>query len=190
MLFREVHGQSHLAFLKDYAGRRTILTDFPVFVFQPVPAVKNQSLNLGVLIGAAIVMALTLLLWPLNAMLRWHYRYDLELTPQYRRLRWWMRLVCVVDLGFLTAFGLWLSSVDENIALLGSRFDPKLHAMQVLGLLGVLGTVIAINYCVRSWAADGLWFWTRVWNTLLMLACVGYSFFLLNWHVLNFRLNY
>jgi CubicO group peptidase (beta-lactamase class C family) len=190
MLFREVHGQSRLAFLKDDAGRRIIVTDIPVFIFQPVPGRKNQNLNLGILIGAAVVMVLTLLFWPINAMLRWHYRYSLELAPQYRRLRWWMRLVCVVDLGFLAGFGFWLSSVDENIALLSSRFDPKLHAMQVVGLLGVLGTIIAINYCVRSWAADGLWFWTRVWNTLLMLACVGYSFFLLNWHVLNFRLNY
>jgi len=190
MLFREVHGQSHLAFINDYAGHRIIVTDLPVFVFQPVPAVKNQNLNVGVLIGAVAVMALTLLFWPINAMLRWHYRYGLELTPEYRRLRWWMRLVCFVDLGFLAGITLWLTSADENIALFGGRFDPKLHAMQVVGLLGVLGTFIAINYCVRSWRSEGLWFWTRVWNTLLVLACLAYSFFLLNWHMLNFRLNY
>jgi len=190
MLFREVHGQGHLAFLKDYAGHRILASDIPVFVFQPVPSLKNQNLNLGILIGAIVVMVLSLLFWPINAMLRWHYHYEFELTRQYRKLRFWVRVVCLVDLAFVTGFGLWLSSVDENIALLGSRFDPKLHAMQVFGLLGVLGTLIAINYCVRSWAADGLWFWTRVWNTLLMLACVGYSFFLINWHVLNFRLNY
>jgi hypothetical protein len=190
MLFREIHGQGHLAFLKDYAGQPMIASDLPIFVFQPVPPLKNQKLNLAVLIGAAVMMALTLLFWPINAMLRWHYRYGLDLRPEYRRLRFWTRIVCFVDLAFLASFGLWLSSVDENIALLGSRFDPKLHAMQVIGLFGVVGTLIAINYCVRSWAADGLWFWTRVWNTLLMLACVGYSFFLLNWHMLNFRLNY
>jgi CubicO group peptidase (beta-lactamase class C family) len=190
MFFREVHGQSHLAFLKDYDGHRIIVSDLPIFVFQPVPALKNQNLNLSILIGAITVMALTLLFWPINAMLRWHYHSELELTQQYRKLRFWVRMVCIVDLVFLTAFGLWLSSVDENIALLGSRFDAKLHAMQVIGVIGVLGTLIAINYCVRSWAAEGLWFWTRVWNTLVMLACVGYSFFLINWHVLNFRLNY
>ena len=190
MLFREVHGQSHLAFTRDYADRRIILTDLPVFVFQPVPKLKNQNLNLGILIGAVVVMALTLLFWPINAMLRWHYRYRAELTERYRTLRFWVRMVCLLDLAFLGGFALWLTSVDENIALLSSRFDPKLHAMQVVALLGVIGTLIAINYCVRSWAAEGLWFWTRVWNTLLMLACVGYSFFLINWHVLNFRLNY
>ena len=80
--------------------------------------------------------------------------------------------------------------MEENFAPLSSRFDPKLRAMKVVGLLGVLGTLIAINYCVRSWRSEGLWFWTRVWNLLPMLACLGYSFFLLNWHMLNFRLNY
>lgn len=190
MRFREVRGQSHMAFLNDYAGHRILLTDVPVFVFQPVPRLKKQSINVGILIAAVAVMALTLLSWPINAMLRWHYRYAAELTPQYRKLRFWVRTVCLVDLAFLGGFALWLTSVDQNIALLSSRFDPKLRAMQVVGFLGVIGTVLAVNYCVKSWAAEGLWFWTRVWNTLLMLACAGYSFFLLNWHVLNFRLNY
>ena len=54
----------------------------------------------------------------------------------------------------------------------------------------MIGTLIAINYCVRSWQTEDLWFWAKVWNTLLMLACLVYSFYLLNWHVLNFRLNY
>ena len=31
---------------------------------------------------------------------------------------------------------------------------------------------------------------TVAWNTLLMLACLGYTFFLINWHMLNFKLNY
>jgi len=190
MLFRDVNGQSRLAFLKDYAGRRIILTDLPIFVFQPAPTLKNQNLNIAILIFAAVVLALTLLFWPINAMLRWHYGYRAELTHQYRRLRFWMRVVCLVDLAFLGCFALWLNSVDENIALLSSHFDPKLRALQVLGLLGVIGTIVAINYCVRSWRSDGLWFWTKLWNTLLMLACLGYSFFLLNWHMLNFRLNY
>jgi len=190
MRFREVNGQSRLAFLKDGAGRPIIATDLPIFVLQRVPALKGQTLNLGILIFAAVVLALTLLFWPVNAMLRWHYRYRVELEPGYRRLRRWMRLVCMVDLGFMAGCTLWLSSVDENIALLSSRFDPKLHALQATGALGVVGTLIAIAYCLRSWQSEGLWFWTQVWNTLVMLACLGYSFYLLNWHLLNFRLNY
>ncbi len=190
MLFRELNGQSRVAFTKDYAGQLIVVTDLPIFVAQPVPALKGENLNLGAIIFAAVIFVLTLLFWPLNAMLRSHYGYPLELTPQYQRLRRWMRWVCILDLAFLFCFGLWLMSVNDNIALLSSGFDTKLRMMQAIGLLGAIGTLVAINYSLRSWSDTGLWFWTKVWNTLLMLACLGYTFFLINWHMLNFKLNY
>ena len=190
MMFRELNGQSRVAFIKDYAGQQIAVTDLPIFVAQPVPALKGQNLNVGAIVFAVVIFSLTLLFWPLNAMLRSHYSYRLELAPQFARLRRWMRWVCVIDLAFILCFGLWLTSVNDNIAMLSSSFDMKLRVLQVVGLLGLLGTLVSINYCLRSWGDSGLWFWTKVWNTLLMLACLGYSFFLLNWHMLNFRLNY
>jgi CubicO group peptidase (beta-lactamase class C family) len=190
LMFRELHGQSRIAFIKDYDGRQIIVTDLPIFVAQPVPALKNQNLNVGALIFAVVIFALTLLFWPLNAMLRSHYQYRMDLTPQYLRLRRWMRTICAIDLLFMGCIGIWLTSVQDSLAALSSSADMKLRALQVIGVLGVLGTFVAINYCVRSWADTGVWFWTKVWNTLLMLACLGYAFFLINWHTLNFRLNY
>ena len=190
MLFREVNGQSKLAFVKDYAGQRVILTDWPIFDAQPVPTLKNEILNLGILIFAIMMFVLTLLFWPLNAMLRWHYGYRAELAPQYRRLRFWMRWLCAINLAFAAGFAAWLSSVDADIALLSRHFDFKMHLLQVVGVLGVIGALVAMDYCLQSWKNGTLWFWTKVWNTLLMLACLGFAFFLLNWHMLNFRLNY
>ena len=189
-LFREVNGQSKVAFVKDYAGRQIMLTDWPVFVFQPVPLLKNQNLNIGILIFATAMFVLTLLFWPFNAMLRTHYHYRVELTPQYRRLRFWMRWLCAINLVCIGGFAAWLSSVDEDIALLSRHFDLKLHLLQIIGVLGVIGALLAMNYCLQSWKNDLLWFWTKVWNMLLMLACLGFAFFLVNWHMLNFRLNY
>lgn len=189
MLFREVDGQSRFTLTKDYAGKPIIVSDLPIFVFQPTPARKGQNANLAILIFAVAMFVITLLFWPLNAMLRSHYGYYVELTPQYRRLRFWVRVVCVLDLAFLGCFALWLTSVEENIALLSSNYHAKLHALQVIGALGALGTLLAIGYCLRSWRSE-VWFWAKVWNTLLMLACLAYTFYLLNWHMLNFRLNY
>jgi CubicO group peptidase (beta-lactamase class C family) len=190
MLFRDIDGQSHLGFTKDYAGQQIIASDLPIFVYQPVPALKNGNLSIGLLIFALAVFALTLLFWPLNAMLRSHYGYRAELTPQYRRLRSLLWLICFLNLVFAACYALWLTSVDENIALLSRNFDGRLHLLQVVGVLGLIGALVAIYHCWRSWGNASLWFWTKVWNTLLMLACVGFAWFLLNWHMLNFRLNY
>ncbi len=191
MLFREVNGQSKLAFVKDYAGQRVIITDWPIFDAQPVPTLKNEILNLGILIFAIAIFVLTLLFWPLNAMLRWHYGYRAELTPAISAAaRTWMRWLCAINLAIAAGFAAWLSSVDEDIALQSRHFDLKLHLLQVVGVLGVIGALVAMDYCLQSWKNGSLWLWTKVWNTLLMLACLGYAFFLLNWHMLNFRLNY
>ncbi len=190
MLFRDINGESHLGFIKDYAGRQIIATDLPIFVYQPVSGLKNGNLSIAVLIFALVIFALTLLFWPLNAMLRAHYGHRAELTPQYRKLRWALRLVCFLNLVFAGCYVVWLTSVDDNIALLSSHFDGRLHLLQGVGVLGVIGALIGVSYCWRSWGNASLWFWTKLWNTLLMLACVGYAWFLLNWHMLNFRLNY
>ncbi len=158
LMFREVHDQARIAFIKDYAGRQIIVTDLPIFVAEPVPALKNQNFNLGALIFAVVIFALTLLFWPLNAMLRLHYQYRMDLTPQYVRLRRWMRTVCAIDLLFIGGIAFWLMSAQDSIANLSSAADMKLRALQLIGLLGVLGTFVAINYCIRSWGDTGLWF--------------------------------
>jgi CubicO group peptidase (beta-lactamase class C family) len=190
MLFREENGQSRLAFIKNYAGQQVILTDAPIHIWQPVPWWKSEKLNLGVLIFSMAMFALTLLFWPINAMLRRHYGERLSLSMEYRRVRKFVRIVCVLNIVLLVGLGIWLTMAEDNIGLLSSRFDGRLRALQLIALLDVLGAIVGIWYFVRSWRELDLWFWTRVWNSLLMLACVGYAAFLLNWRILSLSLSY
>jgi CubicO group peptidase (beta-lactamase class C family) len=190
MLFREEHGQSRLAFVDDYAGRRIIVTDVPILVLQPVPWWKSQRLNFTILFFSVAMFALTLLFWPINALLRWHYRERLSLSTEYCRARRWMRVACLLNIGLLVVVGFWSVMVQNNIGLLSSRFDGRLRVLEGLALLDVLAALVGIWYFVRSWREFDLWFWTRIWNTLLMFACVGYAFFVVNWHLFNFSVNY
>jgi len=132
----------------------------------------------------------TLLFWPINAMLRRHYRERLSLSLEYRRARRLMRTVCALNILLLVALGACMLAVESNIGLLSSRFDGRLRVLQLLALLDVLGALVGIWYFVRSWREFNLWFWTRIWNSLLMLASIGYAAFLVNWHILSFSLNY
>lgn len=190
MLFREEHGQSKLAFTKNYAGQRVIVTDFPIHIFQPVSWWQNKRLNLFVLAFSIGMFSLTLLFWPVNAMLRSHYSERLSLSIEYLRVRRLARAVCALNLILLIALGIWMTMAEDNIGLLGSHFDGRLRVLQLLAFVDVLGALVGIWYFVRSWRELDLWFWTRVWNTLLMFAFVGYAAFLLNWHLLSWSLNY
>ncbi len=189
MVFREVHGQDQIGFKKDWSGQ-IFAIDFPFMVFQRTPLLKNGTLNQAVLVFAMVVFVLTLVFWPVGAILRRHYNQHLGLARQHRALRLLIRIVCIINVAFMALFVAWISSIGTNLAALSERYDARLHALQVLGLIGLIGSIFCIYYLVYSWAADSVWFWTRVWNTLLTCACLGYVFFVLNWHMLNFHLNY
>ena len=189
MLFREVHGQDQLAFKIDANGE-TLATDFPFEVFQRVPALKNRKAN-EVVLGCALgVFVLTVLFWPTSAMIRRHYGQRVVLSARYLRLRTMVRAACFINLLAVGLFVAWISSLQSNIAAFSEHSDGRLHAMQVVGLIGLIASLASIYYCIYSWAINSLWIWTRIWNTVLMLACLGYVFLLLNWHVLNFNLTY
>jgi hypothetical protein len=139
-------------------------------------------------LAVLIVLGLTVLCWPLAAILRKHYRQRLELDSGYMRLRLWVLAVCVVDLVFLLWF--YLAITTDDPGALSSRSDAKLHVIQVLGLLGAFGTVIVLLACLRSWKDNHTWLWAKIWNLMVLLACLGFVWFAYHWNLLNFNLNY
>jgi|GEM_PF-3167738 len=100
----------------------------------------------------------------------------------------WVRMVCAVDIAFLLIF--FIAITSDNPGALSASSDAKLHAIQVLGLAGALGTLLVFLAFVRSWRDQHAWFWAKVWNLLVLLACIGFVWFSYHWNLLNFNMNY
>jgi hypothetical protein len=188
LVYRSVNGQDLIAFRHDEQGRMQLATNFPAVVEQRVSLTGSSVFNQTIIVAALIVLALTLVCWPIAAMIRAHYRQRLDLNVSYMRLRLWVPLVCAIDIVFLVLFLVVLSS--DGLNALTSRNDFKFHAIQSLGVIGALGTVVVILACLRSWKDPQMWFWTRIWNLLLLLACIGFVWFSYHWNLLNFNMNY
>jgi hypothetical protein len=188
LVYRSVNGQDLIAFRRDEQGRMQLVTNFPAVVEQRVSLTGSGIFNQTLIVAALIVLALTLLCWPLAAILRWHYRQQLNLDASYMRLRLWARFVCALDIVFLVLFLAVLSSGGLNA--LSSRNDFKLHAVQFVGLIGAMGTLVVFLAFLRSWKDPQIWFWTKIWNLLLLLACIGFVWFSYHWNLLNFNMNY
>jgi CubicO group peptidase (beta-lactamase class C family) len=188
LVYRSVSGQDLIAFRLDDRGQMQLAPNFPAVVLQRVPVLAGSDFNQLLILAVIVVLGLTLLGWPLAAIVRGHYHQRLELDARYMRLRPWMRAVCAADIVFLVYFFLSISS--DSLGALSSRSDAKLHAIQVLGVLGALGTVIVLLACLRSWKDHQVWFWAKVWNLLVLLACIGFVWFSYHWNLLNFNLNY
>jgi CubicO group peptidase (beta-lactamase class C family) len=190
LLFREVNGQSLLGFKRDDSGRLVMAMDFPFMVFQKARWYDGGPLNITIIIGALAVLALTLLLWPVAVLVRRHYGRKLELTPADRRWRLLVRMVCAVDLAFVLAFVSALSGGFDDPAKLNRGLDSVLRIAQLVGWLGVAGTLLALYNLFRSWSDRNRWWWAKLYDSGIALACLGFSWFVLHWNMLHWSLNY
>ena len=189
MLFKSVDGPEKMAFVKDSSGHRVCYIDYPFMVFQEVDAALDKQAFNYVVMGLGIgVVVLTILFWPVSAILRKHYKQSLMLDPPARKWRRWAKIACIIDLIYLLGF-LWTFTLLQKLEL-GSGGDFKLHLLQVIGVLGGVGGLLTIICAMKSWTDSTQWVWYKVWNTLLAVGCVGFFWFLVHWHLLNFSLNY
>src|ERR1035438_6084180 len=190
LLFREVNGQSLLGFKRDDSGRLVMAIDFPFMVFQKARWFESSLFNMIILIGSLSVFALTLLLWPVAPLVRRHYGRKLDLSPAERRWRLLVRMVCAVDLAFVLAFLAALSGASDDPSKLNRGLDPVLHIVELIGFVGVLGTLAALYNSSRFWNYRDRWWWAKIHHAGIALACLGFSWFVLHWNVLHWGLNY
>jgi CubicO group peptidase (beta-lactamase class C family) len=189
MLFRASDGPEKIVFQKDADGHLVAYIDYPFMVFQRLPhALDNKIFNYLVAGFSVCVIALTLLLWPVGAVLRKHYDKPLMLNPEAKLLRSILHGVCIGIVVYLIGLALILNAL-ENLAL-GSSGGYKIHLLQILGLLIGVGAIIAIYNSVKSWKDPEQWRWYKIWNTALAVSCVGFFWFIYHWHLLNFHLRY
>ena len=116
LLYREVHGRAHIAFKQDGNGQMQFQMDWPIFIFQKVGFWENKYFNYTLAIFGLVMVVLTVLLWPVGALIRKHYGRPLDLTPLQRKLRLGVRLVCILFIIFL---GGWMAVLTKGMGAPG-----------------------------------------------------------------------
>ena len=190
MLFQEVHGQDKIAFVKDSNGQTLAYIDYPFMLFQKIESPFQKNVFNYIIIGFSVaVIVLTILLWPVAAILRRHYAKPLSLDPRAKRLRMVIRLVCFLDIAFMAGLLIALQGLEKPGGL-GQSGDFWIHLLQIAGVLTGFGALIAVLNAFISWSDKQQWLWYRIWNICLAVGCVGFFWFITYWHMLNFNLNY
>jgi CubicO group peptidase (beta-lactamase class C family) len=187
-LFREVHGQDRVGFKKDASGQWQFQLDWPFFIFQKVGLLQNKYFGLGVLIFGLIMTGLTVLLWPVGAMIRKHYARPLDFSPSDAKLRLLVRIVCVLFLIFFIGWLTVISTADSPNAING--LPPWIIIFGILGVICTIGTIAVCLNAIRSLRTPGRWVWTKLYDSLLALGCLGLVWFAFAWNLMNFNIHY
>jgi CubicO group peptidase (beta-lactamase class C family) len=187
MVFREVHGQDRIAFKKDADGHLVMGMDYPFMVLMQAPWDESGTFDNVVIFGSLGVILLTVILWPVAAAVRWHYARALKV--EHGGLRVLVRVVCLLDVVFAVAWVSVLSALNDLSKLSGSG-DSLFRIIQIVGWIGVIGALFALYDAWLATRESNRWWWGRVHAVAIAVACVGFAWFLVHWHMLNVSLKY
>jgi CubicO group peptidase (beta-lactamase class C family) len=187
-LYREVHGQDHVGFKKDSAGNWQFQLDYPFFIFQSVGLFENKHFNMAVLIFGLGVLGLTILSWPIAAIVRKHYGKPLNYSPADSKRRLLVRVVCILLILFFVGWLTVLSQSDDPNGING--LPPWIITFGILGVICTIGTILVWLNAVRSLRNPTLWRWTKLHDLALALACTGLVWFAFAWKLMNFDIHY
>jgi len=190
MTFLEENGGDKLVFKPDESGRMQMILPYPFFVGQRVGLFENNKIVLPVIGISLLIMLLTLLLWPVAWFVRRHYGHKLELTPWQRRLRLGVRLVFAVDLIFIVAMIGLVAYGMTHLEVFSDRGNVWFHLIQIIGVVGAIGTLVVLFNGVQSWRNQETRIWGKLRASLFVLACFGFLWFTFAGNLLHFNSNY
>ncbi|MGH9901573.1 MAG: serine hydrolase domain-containing protein, partial [Pyrinomonadaceae bacterium] len=191
MTFRDVNGQGTLIFKPDRNGRMQMIASvFPFYAFQRAGLWEDKRILLPVVGISLLIMLLTLVLWPVAWLVRRHYGHKLELTPAEWRLRVGVRIVFALNLFFIAALTGLLLYGSTHLEFFSDRGNTWFYLIQVIGVLGAVGTLVVLYHAIHSWTNRRKRIWAKLRATVLALACLGFMWFALAGNLLHFSSNY
>jgi Beta-lactamase len=190
LLYREKDGQRLVGFTRDSDNRLVLAMNYPFMVWTKVSLADSETFNIFLFVFILAVCLLTLLLWPISAWFRKHYKHPLVLTHSQCRLRLAIRIVSAIDLIFIVCWLVVVQISSSGSSLFVSEFDQVLRAIQIVGWLGSLGTLVVLYAVMKTWGSAGEWWLSHLGNATIAAAALSFSWFLLHWHLLHFSLAY
>lgn len=192
-LWREVGGHDRIgAIVKDGRVVR-VSSDLlsGIMVFDRAPASINSAWLVPAVLAALGVLAITLVAWPIAAILRRRHKIPFGLSGRRKAAFLLVRLFAILALGAVVG---WFALQDMFLGETGydriAKLDTLILALEALTLVGFVGGLIVAAWnLVAAWHGKAGWT-TRLWYLLVTLAFLALSYFGLMGKLMNFSVNY
>lgn len=191
LVYSEIDGPDKLAFRRDGTGRVTeMLTQPPIQEAQRTRWYESKHFVMLVIGSALAVIALTTLLWPVAAFVRWRYNRALFADTPSRVAFLLSRFVCVLISVWLVLLGILGNRAGTDISLLGNGLNVWLRIVHLLGWLIAAGTLWLLVTAIRFWSVRSLGLWLRIHSSLLAFCATVFVWFVWHFHFLEASLRF
>jgi CubicO group peptidase (beta-lactamase class C family) len=161
-----------------------------IMVFQPVPFAANSSWNLPLLFAMVGVLLTTLILWPIQALVRRRYSQRFHLSGTSAMLYRAVRIAAFADLVALVGFFMIVQSANSNISVFDDPLDFWLRLLQLLCLIGVAGAGLSVWNAMRVWTEAGRSWWAKTSVTVVTAALLAFVWFVVTLQLISVSLMY
>jgi CubicO group peptidase (beta-lactamase class C family) len=154
-----------------------------IMMFDRTPGWKSSAWLLPALYASIAALLLTVLQWPVAALVRRRYGAELALTGADRSAFRWLRMAGIAALAVLAGWVGLVSLISSDLAWLSSKIDPWLWTLQILSVVAFFGLLAAAVWNGwRVWQGKRRWT-AKVWSIVLVAAAV-----MILWVALAFKL--
>lgn len=137
-----------------------------------------------------VALALTVLFWPIGALVRRHYRKPLPYTGREAKAYRWGRIGALLSLAAISG---WIGTIllmFSDLKMLSSRFDWLVILLHVFGTLAVFaGLALALWHLSVVWKAPKRRL-GKTWAIVLVLATAICAWVAVAYHLVGLSANY
>ena len=161
-----------------------------IMVFQRASWWQSPAVFMTLLFGSLAALLLTVLAWPVSALVRRHYGVRYALAGKDARAHRWIRiasLAVLVSMGGMIAM---IFAMMSDLGMMSPSKDGMVIAVRALTTLILpLGTAIALW---NAWTVlrSKRSLWAKLWGLVLAAACLALLFIGIACHVVGFSANY
>jgi hypothetical protein len=159
-------------------------------VFTPTPWWRSPAWLSPLLQIGLAALVLTLVAWPVAALVRRRHRVPFPLQGRAAAAHRWIRLAALAVLLVLAGWFWVLHRMSNDVAALTSKIVPWIWILQLLGLVVFVGAaVVALWHARVVWTAGRHWT-AKIWSAVLALATVTLLYVAVVFRLIAFDANF
>jgi CubicO group peptidase (beta-lactamase class C family) len=192
-LWKQVNGADYLEAVKNADGsiKMFSITPYaPIIEFLPAPGSLNAGWIFPVAGLALLILVIAALGWPIVALVRRRYKYQAEVGGRplqlHRATRGTAWLFSVLLIGWVLV----INAVNSDLTALNGGLDVWMRLLQLILIVGIVGTIAAIWNAVVVARAPGKHVLATIWAVLIALSAIFFAWLCLDLGLLTASLNY
>jgi CubicO group peptidase (beta-lactamase class C family) len=155
----------------------------PFMVFDRAPWYQNTAWLLPLVICSVAALLLTVVLWPVTAIVRRSFGARLALDAPSLRAYRFSKLAALAIVVALSLWGVTLARMFSDVNNLSAKFDTAVHIAQLVGIVAFIGAFV-----VMWWHLFKVWGGARRWPAKLWSIVLALSASVVLWTAFVFKL--